>query len=105
VVPQSTILIENPAAVVDKYVDKHGSRAVAEAFVTFLSSKDVQRIYAKHGLRPVDEEVAKESASTYPAPADLFTIRDIGDWAGTQKTIFDTGAAYDVALGLANGGA
>jgi sulfate/thiosulfate transport system substrate-binding protein len=105
VIPSSTILIENPVAVVDRYVDKHGSREVAEAFVTFLGTKEVQRIYAKHGLRPVDDEIAKENASSYPTPADLFTIRDIGDWQGTQKTIFDTGAAYDIALSLANGGA
>jgi sulfate/thiosulfate transport system substrate-binding protein len=103
VIPGSTILIENPVAVVDKYATKHGSLEAARALVAFLTTPEAQRIYAKHGLRPVLEEVAKETAGNYPAVADLFTIRDLGDWAGSQKTIFDNGAAYDRALGLAGG--
>jgi sulfate/thiosulfate-binding protein len=103
IVPSSTILIENPVALVDKYADKHGSREVAQAFVEFLSSKPAQEIYAKHGLRPVDEDVAKASAANFPTPADVFTIREIGDWSGTQKVVFDPGAGYDRALGLAGG--
>jgi sulfate/thiosulfate transport system substrate-binding protein len=103
VVPRSTILIENPVALVDRYADKHGSRAVAEAFIEFLTTPAAQEIYAKHGLRPVLDEVAKQHAAEYPAPQDLFTIRDIGDWAGSQKAVFDPGAGYDRALGLAGG--
>src|SRR6185503_846126 len=67
VIPKSTILIENPVAVVDKYADKHGVRQVAEAFVEFLRSKEAQRGYAKFGLRSVDSEVAAEGKATYPA--------------------------------------
>jgi sulfate/thiosulfate-binding protein len=104
VIPASTILIENPVALVDKYADKHGTREVAQAFIEFLTSAPAQRIYAQHGLRSVLGEVQRETASQYPAPKDLFTIRDIGDWSGTQKGIFDTGSAYDRALGLASGG-
>jgi sulfate/thiosulfate-binding protein len=103
VVPRSTILIENPVALVDRYVDKHGAREVAQAFVEFLTTPAAQQIYAKHGLRPVVEEVAKANAASYPTPEDLFTIRDIGDWAGTQKSVFDVGAGYDTALGFAGG--
>jgi sulfate/thiosulfate-binding protein len=103
IVPSSTILIENPIALVDKYADKHGSREVAQAFVEFLSTKPAQEIYAKHGLRPVDEDVAKSTAANFPIPADVFTIRDIGDWSGTQKVVFDPGAGYDRALGIAGG--
>jgi sulfate transport system substrate-binding protein len=104
IVPGSTILIENPVALVDRYADKHGTREAAQALIDFLTTAEAQRIYAQHGLRPVLTEVLKETADKYPTPADLFTIRDLGDWAGTQKTIFDTGSAYDRALGLANGG-
>jgi sulfate transport system substrate-binding protein len=102
VVPRSTILIENPVAVVDSVVDKHGNRKAATAFVDFLVTPEAQRIYAKHGLRPVVDQVAKEVAATYPAPEDLFTIRDLGDWAGLQSALFDTGSAYDKALAAAS---
>jgi sulfate/thiosulfate-binding protein len=104
VIPGSTILIENPVALVDRYVEKHGTRDVAKAFIEFLTTPTAQRIYAQHGLRPVLPDVAKETSGVFRTPADLFTIRDIGDWAGTQKTVFDTEAAYDKALGLAGGG-
>mgnify|MGYP003407075205 CR=1 FL=1 len=104
VIPRSTILIENPVALVDKYVDKHGSREAAVAFLEFLTTAAAQRIYAQHGLRPVLGELESELKDKYKQPEDLFTIRDIGDWAGTQSKLFDSEAAYDRALGLANGG-
>lgn len=56
VVPPSTILIENPAAVVDRNADRHGVREVAEAFVEFLRGQAAQELFAKHGFRPVLEE-------------------------------------------------
>ena len=49
-------------------------------------------------------EVLRETADKFPTPADVFTIRDIGDWSGTQTSVFDSGSAYDRALGLASGG-
>jgi sulfate transport system substrate-binding protein len=104
VMPRSTILIENPVALVDRYTDEHGTRAAAQALIDFLISPDAQRIYAQNGLRPVLDEVLNETPDEFPTPVDLFTIRDIGDWSGTQKTIFADGAAYDRALGIANGG-
>jgi sulfate transport system substrate-binding protein len=103
VIPASTILIENPVAVVDKYATKHGSLDASKALVEYLTTAPAQRIYAEHGLRPVIDEVIKETAANYPSVADLFTIRDLGDWAGTQKAIFDSGAVYDNALSLAGG--
>jgi sulfate transport system substrate-binding protein len=99
VVPKSTILIENPVAVVDQYVDKHKTRTAAQAFVSFLTTPAAQRIYAKHGLRPVAPDVEREVASSFPTPSDLFTVRDLGDWTGVQRAVFDQGAAYDRALG------
>ena len=98
VIPKSTILIENPVAVVDSYAKKHKSEDVAKAFVEFLFTPAAQRAFAAHGLRPVLPEVANEVAAKYPAPTDLFTVRDLGDWSEVDKKIFAKGAAYDVAF-------
>jgi sulfate transport system substrate-binding protein len=95
VVPRSTILIENPVAVVDAYVEKHKSRDVAEAFVAFLRTPEAQRAFAQHGYRPVDETVAKEVEGRFPKVQDLFTVRDLGGWPEVQKTLFAPGAVYD----------
>jgi sulfate/thiosulfate-binding protein len=102
IVPKSTILIENPAALVDKVVDQHGNRQLAQALLDFLITPEAQRIYANNGLRPVHEAVAKEFAERYPAPTDLFTIRDLGDWSGVQTSIFGAGTGYDKALAAAS---
>ena len=81
VIPNSTIRIDNPVAVVDSYVDQHGTRAVAEAFVAFLFTQEAQEIFAKHGLRSVDAEVAAATAAQYPPVGDLFDIDYFGGWA------------------------
>jgi sulfate transport system substrate-binding protein len=112
VYPQSTILIENPVAVVDTYVDKHGTREVAEAFVNFLWSEDAQRAFANRGFRPVNPSVraqyglVDDSAEATPTPettegkvtvddrinfpviADLFTIAEFDGWVEARKTYF-----------------
>ena len=74
VIPRSSILIENPVALVDKYVDKHGNRKAAEAFVAFLFTPEAQTIFAEYGLRSVDPKVAKATAAQFPAVEDLFPI-------------------------------
>src|SRR5205085_8811966 len=66
IIPHSTLLIENPVALVDKHVDKHGVRDVAQAFIDFLWSAEAQRAFARYGLRPVDPAVAQEVKSQYP---------------------------------------
>jgi|ERR1041385_3816654 sulfate transport system substrate-binding protein len=97
VLPTSTIRIDNPVAVVDKYVDKHGTRQAAEGFVDFLFTKQAQEIFAKHGLRSPDPEVAKETAASYPPIGDLFTIDDFGGWnKATPKFFADDGIFYQV---------
>ena len=97
VLPSSSIRIDNPVAVVDTYVDKHGTRAVAEAFVDFLFTKDAQAIFAKHGLRSPDPEVAKTTSATYPPIADLFTIAEFGGWKEATPTFFgDDGTFYKI---------
>lgn len=98
VIPASTILIENPIAVVDKYAEKHGNQDIAKAFVEFCVSPEAQRAFSKYGLRPVDPTVALEVAAQFPPVTDLFTVRDLGDWAGVQQNLFDPGAAYDRAM-------
>ena len=97
VLPSSTIQIDNPIAVVDTYVDKHGTREVAEAFLDFLFTPEAQKIFAKHGLRSPDPEVASATAEQYPPIEDLFTISDFGGWKEATPTFFgDTGIFYEV---------
>lgn len=101
VIPKSTILIENPVAVVDSYAQRHGSSELAKSFVDFLSTPEAQRAFAEYGLRPVLPAVATEVAARFPAVTDLFTIRDLGGWPEVQRSVFEPGAAYDRALALA----
>lgn len=99
VIPRSTILIENPIAVVDAYADKHGSREAAQAFVDFLLTKEAQEIFAQHGLRSVNAEVAESTSVQYPPVADLFTIEEFGGWAeATPKFFGDDGIATQAIL-------
>ncbi|HJQ23152.1 MAG TPA: sulfate ABC transporter substrate-binding protein [Blastocatellia bacterium] len=94
VIPHSTILIENPVALVDKYVDKHGVREVAEAFVNFLWSADAQRAFAKYGLRPLDQTVAQEVKSQFPPVADLWKIDYLGGWKKVGDSIYGPQGVY-----------
>ena len=100
IVPAATILIENPVAVVDQYADRHGNRDLAEGFVAFLATREAQLAFVEFGLRPVDAGVAGEVTTRFPAVKDLFTVRDLGGWAGVLKTLFAPGAAYDRAAAL-----
>lgn len=104
VYPTSTILIENPVSLVDTYVDAHGTREVAQAFIDFLWSPDAQRVFAQNGFRPVNEEVATEFGVnvadaepvdfgaliplSYPPVTDQFTIEQFTDWPTARSTFF-----------------
>jgi sulfate/thiosulfate transport system substrate-binding protein len=103
VIPRSTILIENPVAVVDTYVDKHGTREVANAFVEFLFSREAQEVFAKYGLRSVDPEVAKSTASQYPAVQDLFTIEFFGGWDKATPDFFGDEGIYNKVISQIQG--
>ena len=94
VLPRSTILIENPIAVVDKYVDKHGTRAAAEAFRDFLWTKEAQRVFAQFGLRSVDAEVAAETKGQFPDVQDLFQITYFGGWSTVTTQFFGQTGVY-----------
>ncbi|MBX3080047.1 MAG: sulfate ABC transporter substrate-binding protein [Anaerolineae bacterium] len=88
--PASTILIENPVAVVDVYAEKHGTLEVANAFVNFLYSPDAQAVFAKKGFRPVVADVLKDEAFTgkFPEIKDLFTIAEFDGWGAVRKNLF-----------------
>lgn len=93
--PTVSILAEPPVAVVDKVVDKHGTRAVAEAYVKYLYSPEGQDIAGKNYYRPRAAEAAAKWAKNF-APIKLFTIDDkFGGWAKAQKTHFDDGGVFD----------
>ncbi|MEH2094082.1 sulfate ABC transporter substrate-binding protein [Nostoc sp.] len=95
VVPQVNISIDNPVAVVDKNVDKHGTREIAQAFVDFLYSTEAQREFAKLQYRPVNPTVTQEVASQYQPIQTLFTSQDLGGWDIIQKKFFGDGAIFD----------
>lgn len=81
VVPQQTILIENPVAVTKDAPEQ------AAAFLDYIRSPEAQRVFGKAGYRPVNESLAVEFQ--FPMPVDLFTIQDVGGWDEVQKRFFD----------------
>lgn len=95
VIPPVNVSIDNPVAVVDKNVDKHGTREVAEAFVQFLFTPEAQREFAKAGFRTVDPTVEKEVANRFKPVQKLFTVQDFGGWPAVQTKFFADGAAFD----------
>jgi sulfate transport system substrate-binding protein len=98
VIPRSTLLIENPVALIDIYVDQHGVREVAEAFVDFLWSQEAQRAYAKYGLRAVDPKVAEEFKDQYPKVEDLWKIDFLGGWKRVGEEIYGPQGVYTRAV-------
>ncbi|NMG05664.1 sulfate ABC transporter substrate-binding protein [Brasilonema sp. UFV-L1] len=99
VIPQVNISIDNPVAVVDKIVDKRGTRQVAEAFVKFLYTPEAQREFAKVGFRPVDNTVAGETQKQFPKIGKLYTVANFGGWDAVQKKFFADGAIFDKIQG------
>lgn len=95
VVPSVSILAEPPVAVVDKVVDRRGTRAVAEAYLKFLYTPEGQDIAARHYYRPRNQDVASRYAQTF-AKVALFTIDEqFGGWTKAQKTHFGEGGVFD----------
>lgn len=91
VVPSSSILAEPPVAVVDRVADKHGTAAVAKAYLDFLYSPQAQQIAVKHYYRPSDTNVKSSLGDV-----KLFTVDDVfGGWSKAQAEHFDDGGVFD----------
>jgi sulfate transport system substrate-binding protein len=83
VVPDQTILIQNPIAVTSTSNDP----TKAKAFIAFLRSKQGQQIFASKGYRPVDQSLVDKSK--FPTPKNLFTIDKLGGWSAVNDKFFD----------------
>ena len=95
VTPSLSILAEPPVAVVDKVVDKRGTRKVATAYLEYLYSPEGQTLAGDNYYRPRDAKIAARYAKQF-APVKLFTIDEVfGGWANAQKTHFADGGLFD----------
>ena len=97
VIPKQTILIENPAAV----LEKSNHLRQAKAFVSFLTTPEAQRIYASKGYRPVIPSLV--DAKKYPTPPVLFTIKDFGGWTAVTPKFFDPSTGLVTKIEQARG--
>ena len=96
VVPSLSILAEPPVAVVDKVVDKRGTRAAAQAYLDYLYTPEGQEIAARNYYRPRLEAVARKYATTFPR-INLVTIDEVfGGWQKAQKAHFADGGVFDL---------
>lgn len=95
VTPSISILAEPTVSVVDKVVDKRGTREIATAYLDYLYSPEGQEIAAKNYYRPRDKAIAEKYQSSFPK-LELFTLNDVfGDWQSAQKIHFATGGVFD----------
>jgi sulfate/thiosulfate transport system substrate-binding protein len=92
VVPEVNVSIDTPVAIVDKNVDKHGNRAVVEAFVKYLFAPEAQAEFVKLGYRPAANAPADPR---FPKVKQLGTIADFGGWTSFQTKFFEDGGVYD----------
>ena len=95
VAPSVSVLTEPPVTIVDKNVDKHGTRAVAEAYLQFLYTPEGQEIVAKNFYRPRDSAAFAKYKANFPEIA-LFTVDELfGGWSKAQPTHFNDGGIFD----------
>ncbi|MFT3776527.1 MAG: sulfate ABC transporter substrate-binding protein [Minicystis sp.] len=94
VTPTASILAETPVAVVDKVVDRRGTRAVAEAYLAFLFEEEAQRIGTRYFYRPRSQAALPAARVPFPA-LDLVTIADFGGWSVAQREHFGDGGTFD----------
>jgi len=96
VTPSVSILAEPPVTLVDKVADKHGTRAVAQAYLEYLYSPAGQAIAAKHYYRPIFESFASEEDLRQFADVETFTVEEVfGGWQVAQQTHFEDGGVFD----------
>jgi sulfate transport system substrate-binding protein len=99
VVPPESILAEFPVTVVDKYADKHGTRALAEDYLNYLYSPEGQEILTTFNNRVYDEGVMAKHKDQFP-PVKLYEVDQVfGGWANAMKVHFASGAKLDQLLG------
>lgn len=94
VLPSLSVLAEPPVAVVDKVADRHGTRAVAEAYLKFLYTPEGQEIAARNHYRPRDPDVSKRHAKDFPE-VHLFTVQSLGGWQALHRDHFQDGGIFD----------
>jgi sulfate transport system substrate-binding protein len=95
VVPSLSILAEPPVAVVDKVAERHGTRAVAEAYLRFLYTPAAQELIAKHHYRPRNPEVAARHAARFPKLEIVSVDAEFGGWRQAQSRHFADGGTFD----------
>ena len=95
VYPSLSIEAAPPVAVVEKVVDKRGTRKLATAYLEFLFSPPGQEIIAKHAFRPRDETVLQKLAGRFPAIKTFNVEQTLGSWAEVQTKHFADGGIYD----------
>ena len=95
VYPPSSILAEPPVAVVDKVVDRKGTRAVAQGYLEYLYTPEAQEIEARNFYRPIDKAVAARYASKFPAIRTFGIDDTFGGWTKAQQTHFADGGVFD----------
>jgi sulfate/thiosulfate-binding protein len=99
VAPSLSILAEPPVSVVDKVVDKHGTRKIAEEYLRYLYSKEGQEIAAKHFYRPRDPEIAAKYAAQFPNIPLVTIDAAFGGWTRAQATHFADNGTFDRIYG------
>ncbi len=103
IAPSPNVQVDFPVTVVDKVVDKRGTRPVAEAFTQFLFTPKAQQIFAQVGYRPRDRAVYQQFQKQYQPVSKLYTIADFGGWQQVNRDVFADGALFDVAQRAAVG--
>jgi sulfate transport system substrate-binding protein len=98
VYPPSSVLIENPVAVVDANVDRHCVRPVAEAFVEFLHTDEAKEIFANAGYRSTDLATAQQGGGDFPEIEDLWDVDELGGWKSLNDELFGDAGVVTKAI-------
>ena len=104
VIPPSTVLIENPVAVVDKNAQEHCVEEVADAFVEYLHTPEAKELYSSVGfLRSTDLEEARKGGDGFPPVEDLWTVEDLGGWDAIDTDVFGEQGIFTKAFAEVQG--
>jgi len=101
VAPSPNVQVDFPVTVIDRTVDKRGTRQVAEAFTQFLFTPRGQELYAEAGYRPFDPKVRQRFAKNFQSVNRIYKISDFGGWGKVNALLFADGALFDQAQRLA----